>query len=88
MIDWHSHILPCLDDGSGSFDESLRMLDTLSDQGVARVIATPRFYANKESLDIFLERREASFSLLAQGRHEACPRVLCGAEVWLLPRCF
>ena len=32
MIDWHSHILPALDDGSKSVDESQRMLTALKEK--------------------------------------------------------
>ena len=55
MIDWHSHVLPALDDGSRSVDESLALLRMLSEQGVDTVIATPHFYADRESLSSFLE---------------------------------
>ena len=34
MIDFHSHILPGMDDGSKSTQESLEMLDMLRAQGV------------------------------------------------------
>ena len=30
MIDWHSHILPAVDDGSQSVEESIEMLDMLT----------------------------------------------------------
>ena len=53
MIDWHSHVLPALDDGSRSVDESLALLKMLSEQGVDTVIATPHFYADRESLSSF-----------------------------------
>ena len=60
MIDWHSHVLPALDDGSHSIAQSLEMLTMLKEQGVDTVIATPHFYANDESVEKFLERRERS----------------------------
>lgn len=41
MIDFHSHILPAMDDGSRNIEESLQMLRMLQEQGVERVIATP-----------------------------------------------
>ena len=41
MIDFHSHILPGMDDGSKSTQESLEMLDMLRAQGVDTVAATP-----------------------------------------------
>ena len=55
MIDWHSHILPKLDDGSEDLKQSLDMLAMLAEQGVQRVVATPHFRANKESVDAFLQ---------------------------------
>ena len=61
MIDFHSHILPCLDDGSKSVDESIKMLKTLASQGVKKVVATPHFYANDESIEQFLNRRDEAF---------------------------
>ncbi len=41
MIDWHSHILPGVDDGSRDIEESISILKMLSEQGVETVIATP-----------------------------------------------
>ena len=45
MIDWHSHILPGIDDGSGSIEESLALLKMQREQGADTVIATPHFFA-------------------------------------------
>jgi protein-tyrosine phosphatase len=50
-----------MDDGSRNIEESLTMLDTLISQGVDTVIATPHFYANEESLDKFLQRRQNAY---------------------------
>jgi len=57
MIDFHSHILPKLDDGSSSSDESCKLLRCLATQGVESVVATPHFYADNESVERFLARR-------------------------------
>ena len=40
MIDIHSHIIPRVDDGSGSIEESLKMLRSAVRQGVTAIIAT------------------------------------------------
>ena len=56
MIDFHSHILPAMDDGSKNIEESLQMLRMLQEQGVERVIATPHFYADENPPDVFLRR--------------------------------
>ncbi len=81
MTDFHSHILPGIDDGSSSIEESLRLLSMLSEQGVTQVIATPHFYPNRMSLDAFLQRRDAAYESLRPYLTEEMPRILLGAEV-------
>lgn len=81
MIDWHTHILPEMDDGSKSVEESIEMLKMQSSQGIETVIATPHFYANDESVQSFLERRNASFEKLRRNIPEGLPEILLGAEV-------
>jgi protein-tyrosine phosphatase len=85
VIDWHSHVLPGIDDGSRDVAESLAMLEMLKAQGVDTVVATPHFYPDKESLDSFLARREKSFSELSKNLPVNAPRVLLGAEVYYYP---
>ena len=41
IIDIHSHILPCVDDGCGSKEEAIKMLKMYEAQGVEAVICTP-----------------------------------------------
>lgn len=41
MTDWHSHILPGVDDGVGSMEESLRILSCYDSLGVKTVWFTP-----------------------------------------------
>lgn len=81
MIDWHSHILPKMDDGSKSKEESLALLKELKAQGVNTVVATPHFYANEETVQDFLNRRQKSFDRLSENLSDDLPRVLLGAEV-------
>lgn len=81
MIDIHSHILPNIDDGSKSVEESLKMLKELSNQGVDRVVATPHFYANHNSVDGFLESRDKSYNKLLPYLNNSLPKVILGAEV-------
>ena len=62
MIDFHSHILPQIDDGAQNIKMSLDMLSESYRQGVRTVVATPHCYiANEYDIDIFLERREKSY---------------------------
>lgn len=85
MIDWHSHVLPGMDDGSRNVAESILMIQAQASQGVKTVIATPHFYANDESVDSFLERRAAAVELLKAQLGEDAPQIRCGAEVRYYP---
>lgn len=85
MIDFHTHILPGVDDGSESVEQSLAMLRALAEQGVEEVVATPHFYANSESVDEFLERRNAAYEMLKESMDDSMPRVKLGAEVRFYP---
>lgn len=87
MVDFHTHILPEMDDGSDSVETSLAMLEESALQGVDVICATPHFYADETDPDEFLARRAASFARLraaAAGR-AAYPRVVLGAEVLYFP---
>lgn len=64
MIDLHSHILPKMDDGSQSAEETEALIEMLCTQGVTELAATAHFYADKESPEDFLRRREEAFRLI------------------------
>jgi len=81
MTDIHSHVLPQMDDGSRSVEESLAMLEALAAQGMERVVATPHFYADENGPEEFLERRAASLEKLREGWRPGLPALKLGAEV-------
>lgn len=81
MIDWHTHILPQMDDGSHSVEETISMMTAQASQGIKTVIATPHFYANDETLESFLARRQKSFDKLKSELPDNLPDVKLGAEV-------
>jgi protein-tyrosine phosphatase len=70
-----------VDDGSGSTEESLALLELLKKQGVTVSVATPHFYAVRHKLSEFLERRERAARILADARSDGVPAVRLGAEV-------
>ena len=43
MIDIHSHIIPFVDDGSNSLEQSLKLLEISSAAGVTHLICTPHY---------------------------------------------
>lgn len=81
MIDLHAHLLPGMDDGSQSLEESLRMAQASAGQGVTLLAATPHFYAEEEQPSRFLRRRAESARLLKERWGEDLPRLLLGAEI-------
>ncbi len=81
MIDLHSHILPAMDDGACCLEESLALVELLHAQGIKTVVATPHFYADRETVDSFLNRRERCTMLLKQNCTGSIPDMLLGAEV-------
>lgn len=85
MIDFHCHVLPRMDDGSKSTEESLRMLKCSAEQGITTVAATPHFYADRDTPERFFSRRAAAMERLMGGWHPGLPNVLCGAEVHYFP---
>ena len=92
MIDCHSHILPGMDDGSRSTEESIQMLRMEHEQGVSAVILTPHYYAEQESIESFLHRRAACYLKLSSRMQqltsagEQLPGIHTGAEVRYFPR--
>lgn len=81
MIDWHTHILPGMDDGSQDVAGSVAMINMQVSQGVDMVVATPHFYANDETVDSFLDRRKKALELLMAELPEGPPEIRLGAEV-------
>ena len=84
VSDLHSHVLPGIDDGSESVEESIAMLRMEAEQGVACVVATPHFYPRYDDPVSFLEKRARSEQLLRKEmeKHAGLPTLIVGAEVY------
>lgn len=82
MIDIHTHILPCLDDGAETKADALELLRMLREQGVETVALTPHYYGKKHSVEDFLRERERAFAEIEKEIPENL-RVFLGAEVHL-----
>ena len=86
MIDFHSHILPSIDDGSKSPEMSVEMIKTGINQGVNKFIFTPHFYSDLTSYeDFIISRKKALIELTAycEENEFTIPDFLVGAEVAL-----
>ncbi|MBI9041565.1 CpsB/CapC family capsule biosynthesis tyrosine phosphatase [Lutibacter sp.] len=57
-MDLHSHLLPGVDDGSKSFEESLDLLKKLEDYGIQKIVLTPHIMEGVwENSRTYLEQR-------------------------------
>jgi len=88
FTDWHTHILPGMDDGSRNTAESLEMLLDERDQGVTHVVLTPHYYAYEEAAEDFLGRRAKAYenlgnAMAARGTVNDYPELILGAEVYV-----
>ncbi len=66
-VDCHSHILPAIDDGSRSTEESLQMLAILEEQGVSEVWLTPHIMEDIPNTPSALKEAFEAFSALYGG---------------------
>lgn len=80
-IDFHSHILPGIDDGSRNVEESVKLLDMMAEDNVDVVVATPHFYAYQNTIDKFISRRNGAYEKLKPHLKPEHPKILLGAEV-------
>ena len=85
MFDLHTHILPWIDDGARDIEESMKLLNLLSNQGVSALIATPHFCGDKMGIKRFLRHRERAYKEVMleyeKEEHKNLPTLLLGAEV-------
>ena len=85
MIDFHSHILPGIDDGAKDIKTSLDMLSESFEQGVKIVVATPHCHLMGEnSVEKFLKRRKESYDKLKKAIEEdgrKFPQIVMGCEL-------
>lgn len=84
-VDFHTHILPDMDDGSRSAAEALAMLRLSGEQGITEVVLTPHFYPRYDNPRHFLERRSRALESLLSGLEPGMPSLRLGAEVYFFP---
>lgn len=83
MLDIHSHILPGVDDGAQTIDESISILESMYSQGITTVIATPHFYPHEDNLEDFNQKvKEAFIELNNNISNKKVPEIYLGCEIF------
>ena len=85
MIDFHSHIIHGIDDGSKSLDMSLEMLKIAEREGVEYICATPHFIT--EEYEIFGEDyiEKLDKLILASKEEKLNIKIISGLEIYMHP---
>ena len=84
VVDFHTHILPAIDDGSKSVEESIALLKEEKAQGIDVVVVTPHFYPQHDRPERFLARRKKAYDALVEeiSTDDNLPHIIQGAEVY------
>lgn len=80
MIDFHTHILPNVDDGPKTIEESLEILKTLEELNIDTVCLTPHYYASRKTPERFIEKRNKAYEELKEA-YSGNIKFLLGSEV-------
>lgn len=87
MIDFHSHILPDIDDGAKNLEESLKMLKVCAENGVKKIVLTPHCYhTSDKEIKEFIRERNEKYRILKDAvsrSGEKLPELLLGCELHL-----
>jgi protein-tyrosine phosphatase len=87
MFDLHCHILPHMDDGSSSMEETRDMLKVAALEGIELIAATHHFFDDQTSIEGYLElwecRHKQIQPVLDELKIEV--RIVTGAEVMISP---
>ena len=89
MIDFHTHILPNIDDGSHNVQESITMLKQSFAQGIDTVVLTSHFRRGEHKIGTWLRDRQDRLDWIREALTDEdrlmVPRVVLGSEVEYIP---
>lgn len=88
MIDFHSHIIPGIDDGAENVEMSLAMLNRSMNDGVTEVVSTSHCYPRyTKSIEHFIKRRTEGFEEISEAVRNSgmdIPKIHLASEVNLI----
>jgi len=78
MIDIHSHILPNIDDGAYSIEETYKMVEEAKNAGITKIVATPHYIE-----DYYTENVNKYSEVLNEIQQKTGVKLYIGNEVYL-----
>jgi protein-tyrosine phosphatase len=79
MIDFHTHILPALDDGAQNVETARKIVELEQEQGVKTLVFTPHYYGMRRSPEQFKQERDTAFEKIKPYLGDI--KTVLGAEV-------
>lgn len=85
MIDFHTHIIPGIDDGSHNVEESVQMLKMSYAQGIDTVVLTSHFRLGEHKIKSWLKQRtenlEKVFDSMTEVERRHIPKMVLASEI-------
>lgn len=84
IIDFHSHILPGIDDGSDSVETSKQIISKELKDNVGTILATPHYYCEEQSIEKFISKRNNAYQqlLTSYSNADSLPKIVLASEVY------
>ncbi len=79
MVDFHTHILPGIDDGAPTLKKSIELITELKNQGISEIVYTPHFYPEQQNATSFFEERDKAVQFFEMAE---IPTPYVGAELY------
>lgn len=82
FIDIHTHILPEVDDGSGSMEETIKMLQLAQEQQIATIIATPHYIPGGRNVPVEVLKQKLEQVQVEASKMNPDMKLFLGNEIY------
>ncbi len=82
FVDMHCHVLPEVDDGAQSLEETRKMLQTAYDEGIRYIIATPHYHPRRGRKPPHILRRQLRLVRSEAEKISGRLRIYLGNEIY------
>ncbi|MCX5891893.1 MAG: tyrosine protein phosphatase, partial [Deltaproteobacteria bacterium] len=84
MIDLHSHILPGLDDGASTWEDSLEMARMAVEDGIRTMVASPHLFQHRAINRAEVNSKETILATVSEFKQKL---EAAGLDLEILPGC-